>query len=82
MNKLKMLAVTALAAVTIGTGALVAAPSASAQPQGCSEIAKLSRIKYNAWLLLRNAGYENTHTAQVIRVEVWIMDKALAKAGC
>jgi hypothetical protein len=32
MNKLKMLVLTGLAAATVGTGTLVAAPSASAQP--------------------------------------------------
>jgi hypothetical protein len=32
MNKLKTLVVTALAAATVGTGALAAAPSASAEP--------------------------------------------------
>jgi hypothetical protein len=32
MNKLKMLALTAMAAATVGTGALAAAPSASAAP--------------------------------------------------
>jgi hypothetical protein len=32
MNKLKMLVVAALAAATVGTGALAAAPSASALP--------------------------------------------------
>jgi hypothetical protein len=32
MNKLKTLVVTALAAATVGTGALAAAPSASAAP--------------------------------------------------
>jgi hypothetical protein len=32
MNKLRMLVLTALAATTIGTGALAAAPSASAKP--------------------------------------------------
>ena len=32
MNKLKMLVGTALAAATVGTGALAAAPSASAMP--------------------------------------------------
>jgi hypothetical protein len=32
MNKLKMLVLTALAAVTVGTGALAATPSASAAP--------------------------------------------------
>jgi hypothetical protein len=31
MNKLKMLVLTAMAAATVGTGALAAAPSASAQ---------------------------------------------------
>ena len=32
MNKFKMLVLTALAAATVGTGALAAAPSASAMP--------------------------------------------------
>jgi hypothetical protein len=36
MNKLKMLVLTGLAAATVGTGALAAAPSASAMPRtGC-----------------------------------------------
>jgi hypothetical protein len=36
MNKLKMIAITALAAATVGVGSLVAAPSASAMPR-CQE---------------------------------------------
>jgi hypothetical protein len=45
MSKLKMLVLTALAAATVGTGALAGAPSASAQPNPfqsavCGEISK------------------------------------------
>lgn len=41
MNKLKMLVLTALAAATVGTGALAMAPSASAAIS-CTEAIKLS----------------------------------------
>jgi hypothetical protein len=41
MNKLKMLVLTALAAATVGIGALAAAPSASAAIS-CTEAIKLS----------------------------------------
>jgi hypothetical protein len=46
MNKLKMFALTALAAATVGTGALAAAPSASAaapkQPHAAKKVAVAS----------------------------------------
>jgi hypothetical protein len=48
MNKLKMLALTAPAAATIGTGALAAAPSASAMPAQTVDCGAL-KIKYRAY---------------------------------
>jgi hypothetical protein len=43
MTKLKTLAVTALAAATIGAGGLVAAPTASAMPKTCAQAISLAR---------------------------------------
>ena len=48
MNKLKMLALTAMAAATIGTGALAAAPSASAMPAQTIDCGAL-KIKAKAY---------------------------------
>lgn len=48
MNKLKMLVLTAVAAATIGTGALVAAPSASAMPAQTVDCGAL-KIKAKAY---------------------------------
>jgi invasion protein IalB len=58
MNGLEILTVTALAAVTVGTGALAAAPSASAahslQPQRTAKIASTAEwpkicFKFGPW---------------------------------
>jgi hypothetical protein len=50
MNKLKMLVLTAMAAATVGTGALAAAPSASALPFGdsyCKTLLSMQREAMN-----------------------------------
>ena len=56
MSKLKLLLLTGIAAVTVGTGALTAAPSASAAPQPPrkGKIAKpvpLLRFQFNTVLI-------------------------------
>jgi hypothetical protein len=67
MNKLKMLALTALAAATIGTGALAAAPSASAMPAQTVDCGAL-KIKYRA----------HFHTARILYM---INNPELSKDG-
>jgi hypothetical protein len=74
MNKLKMLALTALAAATIGTGALATAPSASAMPAtpviNCEDVAfkatlysATAEALYAAGALVRAAYYAGLATA-------------------
>jgi outer membrane protein assembly factor BamD (BamD/ComL family) len=57
MTKLKTLAVTGIATLAIGAGGLAAAPSASAQPRSCADVAQtwlawgnraLAEGRYNA----------------------------------
>jgi hypothetical protein len=66
MNKLKMLVLTAMAAATIGTGALAAAPSASAAPLTCTKIHQKAVIYRNVWELLSATGYGSTRTAAAV----------------
>lgn len=63
MNKLKMSALAALAAVVVGTGVLAAAPSASAQRPSCAQLKRQALIYDNVWLLLKATGYGHTNTA-------------------
>ena len=56
MNKLKMFAITALAAATIGVGGLVAPPSASAKPMSCKTALALSQAYIVIGNMLRNGG--------------------------
>jgi hypothetical protein len=56
MNKLKMLALTAMAAATIGTGALATAPAASAQPSNDCRY-YLDRYRY----YMNEAGWAVAH---------------------
>jgi hypothetical protein len=58
MNKLKMLALTALAAATIGTGALASAPSASAMPNDglCGTLERKGNVAFDLGILWRYVG--------------------------
>jgi hypothetical protein len=64
MNKLKMLLLTALVAATVGTGALAAAPSASAKPtDNCAKIREKAIIYQDVYDLLNATGYRRTIAA-------------------
>jgi hypothetical protein len=70
MNKLKMLVLTALAAVTVGTGALAAAPSASAMPiNTCAKLYQKYEMYSNVLELLEAAGYGGTQAAHDAEVK-------------
>jgi hypothetical protein len=56
MNKLKMFAITALAAATIGVGGLVTAPSAFAMPMSCDRALALSQAYMVIGRMLYNDG--------------------------
>jgi hypothetical protein len=57
MNRLKLLALTALTAATVGVGALAAAPSASAMPLDCDEYALRSAM-YGSLALTAAAAHD------------------------
>jgi hypothetical protein len=63
MNKLKMLVLTVMTAATVGTGALAAAPSASAAPLACTKLRQQAVIYRNVWELLKATGYGGTRVA-------------------
>jgi hypothetical protein len=56
MNKLKMLVLTAMAAATVGTGALAGAPSASAVPITPIEQAHKCRLNTSLGLMIYDHG--------------------------
>ena len=56
MNKLKMFAITALAATMIGVGGLTAAPSASAAPMSCDRALALAQAYMVIGRMLYNDG--------------------------
>jgi hypothetical protein len=57
MNKLKMFAVTTLAAAAIGVGGLVASPSASAMPMSCDRALALAQAYIVIGIMLYKGGY-------------------------
>jgi hypothetical protein len=59
MNKLKMFAITTLAAATIGVGGLVASPSASAVPMSCDRALALAQ----AYIVIGNMLYNDGNYA-------------------
>ena len=59
MNKLKMFAITTLAAATIGVGGLVASPSASAMPMSCDRALALAQ----AYIVIGNMLYNDGNYA-------------------
>jgi hypothetical protein len=82
MNKLKMLVLTALAAATVGTGALAAAPSASAMPLSESYCKSLVAKQQDA---IFEANWNYTHGN--ILMGAYYMDlaykiQALYDSGC
>jgi hypothetical protein len=82
MNKLKMLVLTALAAATVGTGALAAAPSASAQRPGCGALWRQYHAAWEVYRALVNTGYRNTMVAyeQKVLMDGYLRD--VTDAGC
>jgi hypothetical protein len=84
MGKLKMLVLGALAAATVGTGALTAAPSAFAQMREptCGELKRKFQVDYNVWQLLCATGYGRTTTAFVYQMKWNDDDAAIDAAGC
>jgi hypothetical protein len=76
MNKLKMLVLTALAAATVGTGALAAAPSASASTDNCSKIRQQAIIYQNVYDLLKTTGYGRSIAAAESRASAQASRKA------
>ena len=82
MNKLKMLVLTVTAAMAVGTGALTAAPAASARPPSCSEIYRLAMNFQSIYILLRNKGYGDTRTAEYYRSTAADYYSAARAAGC
>jgi hypothetical protein len=82
MTKLKMLVLTVIAALAVGTGALTAAPSASAAPPSCSEIYRLGNNADEIYRLLFYAGYGGTHTAESYRQDAKDYYRAAHRLGC
>jgi hypothetical protein len=87
MNKFKMLVLTALAAATVGTGALAAAPSASAQamwgdgelPQGhaCILHTNLGNITYPHLSLITVDGSDGKKHTYMCNDGNWVEVKTL-----
>ena len=57
MHKLKLFAITALSAATIGVGGLVTAPSASAKPMSCDRALALAQAYMVIGRMLYNDGH-------------------------
>jgi hypothetical protein len=70
------------ASIAVGTGALTAAPSASARPPSCSEIYRLAANFHAIYIVLRNTGYGETRTAEYYRSTAADYYRAARAAGC
>jgi hypothetical protein len=82
MNKFKMLVVAALAAATVGTGALAAAPPASAQRPDCRALWRQYHAAWEVYRALVNTGYGNTMVAYEQKLLVDGYNRDVHDAGC